>query len=531
MSSPWAKIDKPEVLNLQEIMSEQIAADIAKKEQKKLLGNVSHEIPPEVLEALKDEAGCLENYDIPEELYAFLKADETVESDAEIARTLQAQFDREHDEELMRCENKFNGGSKVSISYRNFMRSFETYYDEQPVETPEPKNWDRFETMDKEIGAMPLCGYKMMDGVIVTKHDATINGRNNARKLLSFPPEFQTGDGENIDLQLSNQVYNRLKVHSQNSQYSKRHKIRDKREDRSTTMFGLDEHTHLQLYKMVNGSQILDDVGGVISIGKEAAIFHAFSHSENGEGPKECAIKVFKTSLSEFKDREKYIRSDHRFKDRIGKQTSRKTVHIWAEKEMANLCRLKKAGIPCPEVFYLKECILVMSFIGENRIPADKLKEATLSTDEYIIAYDQVTTLMKTLFWDAKLIHADLSEYNILWHKGQCYFIDVSQSVEPVHENAFNFLYRDCENITNFFQRKSVPGVVSSNELFKSITGYYYEDKEQLLKLQTAEKPKPHTMDRLHEETDDNFDRVWNNLKIYNDIAEKETTLVESSKA
>lgn len=56
---------------------------------------------------------------------------------------------------------------------------------------------------------------------------------------------------------------------------------------------------------------------------------------------------------------------------------------------------------------------------------------------------------MKILFDKANLIHADLSEYNILWHNDLCYFIDVSQSVEPSHENAFYFLYRDCSNIIN----------------------------------------------------------------------------------
>lgn len=56
---------------------------------------------------------------------------------------------------------------------------------------------------------------------------------------------------------------------------------------------------------------------------------------------------------------------------------------------------------------------------------------------------------MKMLYEEANLIHADLSEYNILWHDNQCYFIDVSQSVEPSHENAFHFLHRDCVNITN----------------------------------------------------------------------------------
>lgn len=56
---------------------------------------------------------------------------------------------------------------------------------------------------------------------------------------------------------------------------------------------------------------------------------------------------------------------------------------------------------------------------------------------------------MKLLFNKANLIHADLSEYNILWYNSKCYLIDVSQSVEPQHENAFYFLMRDCQNIIN----------------------------------------------------------------------------------
>lgn len=56
---------------------------------------------------------------------------------------------------------------------------------------------------------------------------------------------------------------------------------------------------------------------------------------------------------------------------------------------------------------------------------------------------------MKTLYTKARLIHADLSEYNILWHNKQCYFIDVSQSTEPSHADAFLFLMRDCENVIN----------------------------------------------------------------------------------
>ena len=55
--------------------------------------------------------------------------------------------------------------------------------------------------------------------------------------------------------------------------------------------------------------------------------------------PSNCAIKVFKTTLNEFKNRDKYIRNDYRFHDSISKQNPRKFIKVWAEKEMRNLIR------------------------------------------------------------------------------------------------------------------------------------------------------------------------------------------------
>ena len=52
--------------------------------------------------------------------------------------------------------------------------------------------------------------------------------------------------------------------------------------------------------------------------------------------PAECAIKIFKTTLNEFKNRDRYIKDDYRFK---GKVNQRKLVKLWAEKEMHNLKR------------------------------------------------------------------------------------------------------------------------------------------------------------------------------------------------
>lgn len=51
---------------------------------------------------------------------------------------------------------------------------------------------------------------------------------------------------------------------------------------------------------------------------------------------------------------------------------------------------MKKAGILCPEVVILKKHILVMSFIGQDHVPAPKLKDALLSCEDMKLAYYQV---------------------------------------------------------------------------------------------------------------------------------------------
>lgn len=382
-------------------------------------------------------------------------AQDVNESDEVIATMLQKQFDKEYDEELKRTENKYNGSSKVSISYANYRRSEsevpDSDSDEELVDIIDRKDWDRFDNVERSLSAMPRCGYmKQNNGDMVTKHDSTLSGRKNACKFMSLPPHIHTGDGAGFDLQLSNKVFNSLKAHSRNEHARRAHKMRDKREDRATAEFGIDEFTRLLLYKLIN-TGLLERVNGVISTGKEALILHAESdpNYKDCSLPKECVLKVFKTTLSEFKQRDKYIRDDYRFKDRYGsKPNSHKMVTLWAEKEMHNLSRLQKAGIPCPNVLALKKHILVMSFIGENHRAAPKLKDVLLDDASLIIAYEQVVDVMKKLYTEANLIHSDLSEYNILWHDSQCWFIDVGQSVEPSHPNAHMFLFRDCSNVS-----------------------------------------------------------------------------------
>lgn len=71
------------------------------------------------------------------------------------------------------------------------------------------KDWDRFDSVDRKFNSIPACGYLNDNGNVVTKHDISLNGQRNMKKLMSFPPHVQTGDGAASDFEISNKVYNR----------------------------------------------------------------------------------------------------------------------------------------------------------------------------------------------------------------------------------------------------------------------------------------------------------------------------------
>jgi RIO kinase 1 len=132
-------------------------------------------------------------------------------------------------------------------------------------------------------------------------------------------------------------------------------------------------------------------------------------------------------------------------------------VRLWAEKEMRNLKRLVSAGIPCPEPIEVRENILVMGFLGdEEGWASPRLKDADIPSALYPTLYEELILNIRKMYHTCKLVHADLSEYNILFHGGHLCIIDVSQSVEHDHPSAFDFLRSDIKNIEDFFERFGV---------------------------------------------------------------------------
>lgn len=72
-------------------------------------------------------------------------------------------------------------------------------------------------------------------------------------------------------------------------------------QDRATVEQALDPRTRLVLFKMLN-SGLLSAIHGCISTGKEANVYHALRPDGGG-----LAVKVYKTSVLVFKDRDRCV--------------------------------------------------------------------------------------------------------------------------------------------------------------------------------------------------------------------------------
>lgn len=238
------------------------------------------------------------------------------------------------------------------------------------------------------------------------------------------------------------------------------------RSQRATQDQVLDPRTRMILFKMLNKG-VFDDIKGCISTGKEANVYRALIEDPE----QQLAVKVYKTAILAFKDRERYVIGEYRFRFGYAKSNPRKMVKLWAEKETRNLKRIWKSDIPVPKPLHLNQHVLVMEFLGtKDGFPSPKLKDASIPFDEYEQLYHQLVAYMRILYQECRLVHADLSEYNILYHENKLWIIDVSQSVEHDHPMSLEFLRMDIKNVNDYFAKRGRVQVFGERQLFKFIT-------------------------------------------------------------
>jgi len=224
-----------------------------------------------------------------------------------------------------------------------------------------------------------------------------------------------------------------------------------------------DTATLMALYELAKKGYI-DAMGGSVSTGKEANIFHAIAKKN---GVLEVAVKIYMISTANFNAMKDYILGDPRFTGI--KQTRKDIILAWARKEFKNLKRAQEAGVRVPEPYIVRRNILLMEFIGKDGIPMPQLKDVKLTEKEAMHIFDRVVEYMTLLYSRAGLIHADLSEYNILvdMNNMEPVIIDMGQSVMTDHFNAEAYLKRDVDNIARFFKKLNIP--VNEGEIILKI--------------------------------------------------------------
>jgi RIO kinase 1 len=159
-----------------------------------------------------------------------------------------------------------------------------------------------------------------------------------------------------------------------------------------------------------------------------------------------------------------YMKADPRFSDLSHHR--RKVIVAWAQREYKNLLIAHQAGVRCPVPHAVKDHVLVMDLIGSDGQPAQQLSIEQPADPQAF--FDETVAMMRKLH-KAKLVHADLSQYNILNDDQKPVFIDMSQGTTYGNPNWKRFLQRDCRNIANYFKKLGIK--TDEQTVWHEITG------------------------------------------------------------
>ncbi|WP_303247801.1 serine protein kinase RIO [uncultured Methanobrevibacter sp.] len=224
-------------------------------------------------------------------------------------------------------------------------------------------------------------------------------------------------------------------------------KIKKDSSDRKVGSEIFDKSTLETLYKLANQGYI-DVLNGAISTGKEANVLKGIEKNDTI-----AAVKIYRIATSDFKKMNYYIDGDPRFN--VKTKNKRQIIYNWVSKELKNLNRLYKAGVNVPKPITHLNNVLIMEFIGDGEgNPSNTVKNQPPKDPETF--FNQLLVELKLFVNEAKLVHGDLSNFNILNHNERPVIIDVSQSVVLDNPIAHELFERDVNTLVNEYKRLGV---------------------------------------------------------------------------
>ena len=239
------------------------------------------------------------------------------------------------------------------------------------------------------------------------------------------------------------------KVAKADAKHAKIHseKRRKDSSERKTGNEVFDKITLETLYKLANQGYI-DVLNGAISTGKEANVLTGITDDE-----KFVAVKIYRIATSDFKKMDYYLKGDPRFN--IKTKNKRKIIYSWVTKEFKNLTRLESAGVKVPHPITSSNNVLLIEFIGdEDGNPAQPARNQPPKDPEEF--FNKLLVNLKLFVNEAKLVHGDLSNYNILNKDEEPVIIDVSQSVVLDNPISKELLERDINTLVREYTKLGV---------------------------------------------------------------------------
>ena len=201
---------------------------------------------------------------------------------------------------------------------------------------------------------------------------------------------------------------------------------------------------------------LIDDVVRQLMSGKEAAVFIVRCGEEIrcAKVYKEANKRSFRQAVDFTENRKTKHSRRARAMEKRTRYGRKAQEEAWQSAEVDALYRLAAAGVRVPVPYNFHEGVLLMELVTDaNGDPAPRLDDVEFSAEEARTCHQALMVEVVRMLC-AGVVHADLSEFNVLLGGAGPVIIDLPQAVDAAGNNhAKSMLERDVLNLTNFFGR------------------------------------------------------------------------------
>lgn len=182
-------------------------------------------------------------------------------------------------------------------------------------------------------------------------------------------------------------------------------------------------------------------VGRSSGVGKESDIYYAVDFEDN-----EVMLKINRTGRASFQK----VKRKRDFLEGKFHYSMFSVAEIAAKREYENLQKLQNKNLPIPVLKGYNRHMIVMDIIAGVELVKVQYPKKPVKLLEKIVEF------AKVLYQKYNLVHADLTEYNILYdiRKDSITIIDFPQAVSSDHPESVNLLRRDFTHLLDFFGKK-----------------------------------------------------------------------------